>query len=112
MESQGEFEEVTNLKQPINSNKDDFGFILNEEKKIGYLASNRDGDAGSSSDDIYRVWESCGITIIQGAISDSKTGRPLNGATVTLLNKNNNIVAETTTDSSGNYIFKGIVDCS
>lgn len=112
LEAQGEFEEVTNLKQPINSNKDDFGFILNEEKKIGYLASNRDGDAGSGSDDIYRVWESCGITIIQGAISDSKTGQPLNGATVTLLNKNNNIVAETTTDSSGNYIFKGVVDCS
>lgn len=112
LEPDGEFEEVTNLKQPINSNKDDFGFILNEEKKIGYLASNRDGDAGSSSDDIYRVWESCGITIIQGAISDSKTGKPLDGATVSLMNKNNNKVAETTTDSSGNYIFKGVVDCS
>ncbi|AEM72047.1 OmpA/MotB domain protein [Allomuricauda ruestringensis DSM 13258] len=112
LEPDGEFKEVTNLKQPINSNKDDFGFILDEEKKIGYLASNRDGDGGSSSDDIYRVWESCGIMVIQGAISDSKTGKTLVGVTVKLLNKNNNVITETTTDESGNYVFKGVVDCS
>lgn len=112
LDSEGEFEEVTNLKKPINSNKDDFGFILKEDKKIGYLASNRDGDGGSSADDIYRVWESCGLIVIQGAISDAKTGKPLNGAIVKLLNKNNDTITKTTTDSSGNYVFKGVVDCS
>ncbi|WP_281990389.1 hypothetical protein [Aquimarina aggregata] len=43
--------EVYNLGKPINSEKDDFTFIINEEHKTGYLASNRDG--GKGDDDIY-----------------------------------------------------------
>ncbi len=42
---------VYNLGEPINSTKDDFTFIINEENKIGYFASNRKG--GRGDDDIY-----------------------------------------------------------
>ncbi|WP_298544437.1 hypothetical protein [uncultured Aquimarina sp.] len=42
---------IYNLGTPINSEKDDFTFIINEESQIGYFASNRiDGKGG---DDIY-----------------------------------------------------------
>ncbi len=44
---------IDNLGKPINSNKDDFTFIINEKNRIGYFASNRDG--GEGSDDIYGV---------------------------------------------------------
>lgn len=42
---------VYNLGKPINSAKDDFTFIINEENKRGYFASNRKG--GKGDDDIY-----------------------------------------------------------
>ncbi len=42
---------VENLGSPINSPKDDFTFIINEEDHLGYFASNRKG--GKGSDDIY-----------------------------------------------------------
>ncbi|WP_109298757.1 TolB family protein [Aquimarina sp. AU474] len=42
---------VYNLGAPINSPKDDFTFIINEENKVGYFASNRRGSVGG--DDIY-----------------------------------------------------------
>ncbi|WP_109437054.1 MULTISPECIES: tetratricopeptide repeat protein [Aquimarina] len=42
---------VYNLGKPINSVKDDFTFIINEENKSGYFASNRKG--GKGDDDIY-----------------------------------------------------------
>ncbi len=40
-----------NLGNPINSSKDDFTFIINEEYKIGYFSSNRNGS--KEDDDIY-----------------------------------------------------------
>ncbi|WP_343914192.1 hypothetical protein [Aquimarina litoralis] len=42
---------VCNMGEPINSNKDDFTFIINEKERMGYFASNRDG--GKGGDDIY-----------------------------------------------------------
>ncbi|WP_190808570.1 OmpA family protein [Flagellimonas sp. S3867] len=109
--SEGQFTSIINLKQPINTNKDDFGFIIDEEKQIGYLSSNRDGNAGSSSDDIYRVWEKCGVINIKGMISDTKTGNPLQGSLVTLLDENNAVLSQTSTDKDGSYLFEDLVDC-
>lgn len=43
--------EIYNLGEPINSLEDDFTFIVNEENKVGYFASNRKG--GKGDDDIY-----------------------------------------------------------
>lgn len=40
-----------NLGYPINGPQDDFTFVINEENKVGYFASNRDG--GEGNDDIY-----------------------------------------------------------
>lgn len=42
-----------NIGAPINSSSDDFGLILNPQKKSGYFTSNRTG--GKGADDIYRV---------------------------------------------------------
>ena len=43
--------QVYNVGEPINSEDDDFTFIINEKKKVGYFASNRKG--GEGDDDIY-----------------------------------------------------------
>ncbi|MDT0554369.1 OmpA family protein [Patiriisocius hiemis] len=84
---------ITNLGEPANSNQDDFGFIIKEEKRIGYLSSNRDGQNGSIGDDIYRVQEKCEITIV-GVVTDVDSGALLPGAEVSLLDANNNEVVE------------------
>jgi outer membrane protein OmpA-like peptidoglycan-associated protein len=47
----GKWGKATNLGNPVNTNADDFGFVLKNDKIHGYLCSNRSGGAGD--DDIY-----------------------------------------------------------
>ena len=108
----GRYGEVTNLKKPINSNYDDFGFIFDEKKQIGFLSSNRDGENGSASDDIYKVREACAIQILEGIITDVETNLPLQDARVTLLDDSNKTVAWTTADAEGHYIFDNDLECN
>ncbi|MFP2996294.1 OmpA family protein [Spongiivirga sp. MCCC 1A20706] len=49
----GVYSAVYNVGEPVNTVKDDFSFIINDETNVGYVASNRDG--GMGDDDIYRV---------------------------------------------------------
>lgn len=100
---------ISNLGEPANSAKDDFGFIMDEEARIGYLSSNRDGEAGSIDDDIYLVRESCTITI-NGIVFDKLTKDPLPGADVSLLDENNQLVSQTTAKNDGSYSF--MADCN
>jgi len=106
----GSFGEVTNLGEPANSNKDDFAFIIEESKRIGYLSSNRDGEEGSISDDIYIVREKCEITI-SGVVSNKATGEVIPNATVFLLDDKNQQVAQVTSDENGNYSFEALAAC-
>lgn len=99
---------ITNLGAPLNSAKDDFGFIIDEEARIGYISSNRGGDKGSADDDIYLVKEICTITI-SGKVFDKETKDPLAGAQVSLLDLNNQLVSQTTAKNDGTYSFVG--DC-
>jgi outer membrane protein OmpA-like peptidoglycan-associated protein len=45
------WEKPTNLGEQVNSDKDDFGLIVDEDMKNGYFSSNRAG--GKGDDDIY-----------------------------------------------------------
>lgn len=52
----GQWSNVKNLGPPINTAKDDFGFIIHPEGGYGYFTSNRAG--GKGGDDIYGFkWE-------------------------------------------------------
>lgn len=106
----GQFKTVTNLKAPINSNQDDFGFIIDESQKTGYFSSNREGNEGSISDDIYAFSENCGV-IIKGIVTDEKTGKPLEGSLVTLMNEDNKVISQKTVQKDGAYTFEGLADC-
>ena len=99
---------ITNLGAPSNSDQDDFGFIINEDNRIGYISSNRGGDRGSMDDDIYLVKEVCTITIT-GKVYDEETGESIASADVTLLDENNQLVNQTTSKTDGTYSFTA--DC-
>jgi outer membrane protein OmpA-like peptidoglycan-associated protein len=49
--SREDFDGPLSIGTPFNSEKDDFGFILDKQKKLGYFTSNRAG--GFGEDDIY-----------------------------------------------------------
>jgi hypothetical protein len=49
----GEWISIHNLQQPINSSGDDFSIYFNEEKKLGFFSSNREGGIGK--EDIYKI---------------------------------------------------------
>lgn len=108
LDNDGKPGNITNLGAPANSSKDDFGFIINENDRIGYVTSNRGGDRGSIDDDIYLVKEICSITI-QGKVFDKETKDPIPGAQVSLLDENNQLVSQTTAKNDGTYSFVG--DC-
>jgi outer membrane protein OmpA-like peptidoglycan-associated protein len=50
----GEWTDVQNMMMPFNSNKDDFGYVIDpNDSRLGFLSSNRTGDGGT--DDIFYV---------------------------------------------------------
>lgn len=73
-----------NLGKPLNSNRDDFAFVLGDDGKTGYLSSNRAG--GKGDDDIYyfKPDDKPCEKIINGVVTDKKSGEPIAGVEVTV----------------------------
>ncbi|WP_282113574.1 OmpA family protein [Maribacter stanieri] len=105
--------EVFNLGRPLNGEEDDFSYIINEETKKGFFASNRKG--GQGNDDIYSFIEmtpldfTC-LTAITGIVKDQKTNALLTAASVTVYDKDNKVVSSSQTDASGVFEMEG--NCS
>ncbi len=101
-----------NLGSPINSPKDDFCFIIDENKKNGYFSSNRGG--GKGDDDIYYFDElkapkfSCNQVVV-GVVKDKETGVLLPNSVVSL-HKNNQKITEMIVSKDAKYRFENL-DC-
>lgn len=95
-----------NLGEPINSNRDDFSYIINTSGEKGYFASNRKG--GRGDDDIYSFKYIMNLNAISGSIEDQSTGEVLPDAKVLLFNKDNIQVAEANTSMDGKFVFKDL----
>lgn len=104
---------VVNVGKPVNTPKDDFSFIYDSDDSTGYFASNRDG--GTGDDDIYEFVENEPLTLdciqeVSGTVRDRISNEVLAGATVKIIDEENNEISSTITDSEGNYIL--MLDCS
>ena len=109
-EIDGKIAPIRNIGIPVNSNADDFAFHLDEETGEGFVSSNREGGVGS--DDIYAIKKLqplCDV-LITATVTDIKTGKPLNAATVTLNDEQGNKVVSKVTNTDGTAEF--IVECS
>ena len=109
----GSFKNVTNVGEPLNSPKDDFGFLIDNKTRIGYISSNRDG--GQGSDDIYKFKETKKLPLdceqqLAGVVTDKETGAPIANAKVTLSDSKYNMLKELVTDKDGKFDF-GMVAC-
>lgn len=103
------FSEPRNLGSPINSNKDDFSFIIDSTGTYGYISSNRAG--GKGSDDIYYFTKGKPVCnqFITGKVTGIKTKLPIEGATVNAYDAFGDLITSATTDANGMY--KLIVPC-
>ncbi len=106
-------EPIMNVGRPVNSKYDDFTFIFNEENRRGYFASNR--EEGMGGDDIYGFLETRPLVFecnqqVTGTVRDKISNNVLIGATVMIINENNEEVLSTITDSEGNYFLT--LDCN
>ncbi|MFV0247681.1 MAG: OmpA family protein [Tenacibaculum sp.] len=98
-------EEVLNLGEPLNSNKDDFAFYINDKGKQGFFSSNREdgkGDDDIYSFFIYSVPTPC-LSSISGSIIADKSNKNVPYATVSILNEKGEIIEEVLSDAEGKY---------
>lgn len=105
----GTFGAPANLGAPLNSNRDDFGYIVNEATNRGFVSSNR--KTGKGDDDIYSFERSCNQAI-SGYVYDAISNNRIAGAMVTLKNANGIKVAETVSQLDGKYDFNNSVNCN
>ncbi|WJS94607.1 OmpA family protein [Flavobacterium johnsoniae] len=107
--NEGVFDIPANLGAPLNSNRDDFGYIVNEATNKGFVCSNR--KTGKGDDDIYSFERSCNQAI-NGYVFDAISNNRIAGAMVTLKNANGIKVAERVSQLDGKYDFNNNVDCN
>jgi outer membrane protein OmpA-like peptidoglycan-associated protein len=92
-----------NIGQPINSEKDDFGFTFNKDKNIGYISSNRSG-----IDHIYSAAAIC-KSQIKVVVKDSKTGLASINSRVAVLDMNKMVLDKQLSNDLGEVLFD--VEC-
>ncbi len=112
IEKEGNFSEVNNVGEPLNSSKDDFGYLIDTKTRLGFVSSNREG--GNGGDDIYKFKETQKLVTceqeLSGVVTDQATGLPIAGAKVTLSDATYKMLKELTSDSEGKFDF-GKVEC-
>lgn len=106
MNTKGFVNAVQHAGSLLNSQRDDFAFILNKDGKNGYFSSNREGGIGG--DDIYSFTLLkpfvFGLKLI-GVSKDIESNLTLVGVKVNLYDSDGNVLATTNTDENGAYSF-------
>lgn len=95
---------VENLKYPLNSSGDDFGIVFDGVKERGFLTSNREGTKGS--DDIWSFYMPPLLFKLEGVVTDCKYGPSVfvQDATVRVVGSDGS-AQEVNTDAMGKYKF-------
>lgn len=100
----GEFDKPVNLGSSINSNVDDFAYVIRENDDKGYISSNRTGN-----DKIYSFTRQENILTkykVKGIVQDKNSKALLAGATVTLFDESGAILQNVNIGDDAYYIFK------
>jgi outer membrane protein OmpA-like peptidoglycan-associated protein/tetratricopeptide (TPR) repeat protein len=78
----GVWADVTNLRAPINSSRDDFAFVMDDAGKSGFLSSNRNTDNGT--DEIFSFERRPQPLLINVIVVNKVTRDPIPNADVVL----------------------------
>lgn len=96
--------QVENLNYPLNSSKDDFGFVIKGDNKTGYVSSNR-----NEVDNIYEFRKNDPAFNLSGKVTIKGKGLVFGDVTIILIDETNdakNAKATAFTDAKGQYKFK------
>ena len=96
----GEWGNVQNVGAPINTNADDFGYIIDAKNENGYFVSNRAG--GQGDDDIYK-FKKVAVTLC-GTVVDALTKAVLPGSDVKLMD-GSTVIATKAAGDKGEFCF-------
>ena len=99
----GVFSKPLNLGETINSNLDDFSYVVNEKKNTGYLSSNRKG-SGDALYSFTRV-ENQERYVVEGEVKDKNTQDPLPGTLVSLYDENDILIGQMVVGAQADYVF-------
>jgi len=94
--------QVENLNYPLNTSKDDFGFVLNPDNKTGYVSSNR-----GEGDKIFEVTKNDPTFILSGFVNQKgKPGLMIDSAVIEIQNLTDKTKETFLTNKSGFYKVK------
>jgi peptidoglycan-associated lipoprotein len=94
-----------NMDYPINSVRDDFGFMPDSVSGVtGYFSSNRESDDGS--DHIYSFVKKDYVFTVDGLVVEKDSDKPVGGVKVELTNKLTGNKETVTTGDDGTFTFK------
>ncbi|RME97078.1 MAG: hypothetical protein D6772_10910, partial [Bacteroidetes bacterium] len=97
----GRWTQIFHMGSAINSPRDDYGFIFDDAKNLGYVVSNRSG--GKGAEDIYRVKRSANT--IKLVIKNASDGSPVAGAIVDFVECGEGAYQA---DAQGRYSFQAM----
>ena len=105
----GTMSKVFNVGSPVNSQQDDFAYLIDSKTKFGFFSSNREG--GKGNDDIYKFVEQIPLPynckqIVSGVITDEETKEVLANAKVTLFDEDMNVISDMIANEKGEYKFE------
>jgi outer membrane protein OmpA-like peptidoglycan-associated protein len=100
----GSFDKPVNLGNTINSNLDDFAYIIREKDNQGFVSSNRSG-----FDRLYGFGREENILtkyLVEGLVQDKNSKELLSGSLVTLFDEAGNVLQDSIVGSKADYLFK------
>ncbi len=98
------FDKPVNLGSTINSNLDDFAYVVREKNNMGYVSSNRTG-----FDRLFgfsRAINPLTIYQVEGIVQDLNSNALLGGSLVTLFDESDTVIQDTIVGDNAHYIFK------
>lgn len=98
------YKEIQNVGAPVNSSKDDFGFLVDSNKNLGFFTSNREG--GKGLDDIYKFVQTAKPIcqqVLKGIVTDLETGLILTNTKLSLFDDQFNLIKEINSTNDGKY---------
>jgi outer membrane protein OmpA-like peptidoglycan-associated protein len=104
-DNKGGYSAPINLGRPINSERDDFAFIMIPGKSSGFFSSNRLGGLGD--DDVYGFTQLRPLKrnlMLELTVNDVLNNLPIENSKVVLLNKKTGeVITQSLTDNTGKF---------
>ncbi|WP_044400215.1 OmpA family protein [Lacinutrix sp. Hel_I_90] len=100
----GDFDKPVNLGASINSNLDDFSYVIRENENKGYVSTNRGGKDRIFTVD--RIENYLTKYQVEGVVTDKNSKALLIGSLVTLMDETGTVIHDTLVGDEAKYLFK------